>query len=349
MTERREKVQAWTRPSVRGMKPYYKAPLEGNPLRLDQNTNLWGPNPVLERIVAPPVDQYPTRDADDLMAALATTYALSPDHFVAGNGSDEALDLLTKAFTDQGQVLAAPSPSYSLYPFYARLQDLTMKQVPLRSKFQLDVDGLLATEAALTVVPSPNNPTGNAFATDDLQRLIEESDGIVVIDEAYAEYADHSFIHDVDDHDNLVVMRTFSKAYGLAGLRIGYLAANPDLVERLRLVKPPFNLNTYSEAVAVAALHESAWMQGVVADTIAERERMAAMLKTHGLRPHPSDANFILCHTGDDPGRLNAHLRSKGILARTFPGVDGLEQCIRFTVGMPEHTDQLGETLEAAA
>lgn len=346
---RAERVLEWTRPAVRDLKPYYKAPLEGNPLRLDQNTNIWGRNPVLDTVAVPDMDQYPSRDSDALLAALAQWHGLTPDHFVIGNGSDEILDVLTKTFTDPGQTLATTAPGYSLYPFYAKLQGLQFVAVPLRSGFGLDVDGLLAANAALTIVATPNNPTGNRFAAEDLERLIAESKGVVVIDEAYIEYAGlrHSFVSRLEEFDNLCVMRTFSKAYGLAGLRIGYLAANPDLAERLRLVKPPFNLNTYAEAVAAAALEDQEWVDNVVQSTMDERERMAAALHKLGLRPHPSDANFILCDAPTDPAALAAELRTRGILVRTFPGAAGLEHGIRFTVGRPEHTDQLLAALEA--
>ncbi len=345
---RAERIASWTRPAVRDLSPYYAAPLDGNPLRLDQNTNLWGRNPALDQVTVPDVDQYPTRDADGLMAALAQWHHLAPENFVAGNGSDEVIDLLTKAFAAPGQTLATTAPGYSLYPFYARLQELKLKQVPLDAKFGLDVDGLIEAQAALTLVASPNNPTGNRFRERDLVRLLDEIDGIVVVDEAYIEYAglSHSMISRVEEFDNLAVMRTFSKAYGLAGLRVGYLAGNAELVAKLRLVKPPFNLSTYAEAVAIAALEAQEWVDQIVAGTVEERERLAAGLKKRGLRPHPSDANFILCDC-DDPSGLLAALRQQGILARTFPGAHGLEHGIRFTVGRPEHTDALLSALEA--
>lgn len=346
---RAAKVAAWTRPSVRALKPYYKAPLDGDPLRLDQNTNLHGPNPCLADLDPTAVDvaQYPTRDADALLDDLAAHHSVAPENLVLGNGSDEILDLITKAYTLPGGTLAAPTPSYSLYPFYAHLQDLKLKQVPLRGGFRLDVDGLLAAEADLTIVASPNNPTGNRFPTGDLERLVLESDGVVVVDEAYIEYAGepHSFLRRVEDYDNLIVTRTFSKAFGLAGLRIGYAAANQDLMQRLRLVKPPFNLNLLSEAAGRLALQHKDWMEATVAAVVEERERMADALRRHGFRIHPSDANFLLADAPDDPGIVQDALKRQGILVRTFPGGAGLDRCVRFTVGRPEHTDALDAAL----
>lgn len=345
---RAERVLQWTRPNLRALKPYYKAPLDGSPLRLDQNTNLYGRNPALDAVTPPDADQYPTRDADDLLAALADFHGLRPEHFVVGNGSDEILDLLTKTFTAPGQTLACPMPSYSLYPFYAQLQDLRVQQVRLNSKYGLDVEGLLAAEADLTLIATPNNPTGNVPDEADLERLLAQSTGVVVLDEAYIEYAGlgKSWLSRVEEYDNLGVMRTFSKAYGLAGLRIGYLAGNTDLIERLRLVKPPFNLNTYSEAVAVAAIDRQEWVDDVVAQTRLERTRLAEALTQRGFKVHPSDANFLLTEHAEDPAVIHGGLRDRGVLVRTFPGKEGLERKVRFGIGRPEHTDRLLAALD---
>lgn len=338
---RRERVLAMTRSAVRDLKPYYSAPVAGRPLRLDQNTNLYGRNPVLDQVPVPDLDQYPSRDSDGFLAALAEWHGLSSEHFVVGNGSDEILDLLTKAFASPGDTLTTPWPSYSLYPFYAKLQDLQLNQVPMGKRF--DADAVLARESAITILATPNNPTGQRIARGELERVIEESPGVVVVDEAYIEYAGlgHSLVSDVDAYDNLAIMRTLSKAYGLAGLRVGYLVGNPELIERLRLVKPPFNLNRYAEEVAIAALSEQSWVDDVVRATICERERLAAALPGLGFRTTPSDANFLLAEHAMEPIEIVAALRERGILIRHFPGIAGLERNVRFGIGRPEHTDRL--------
>jgi histidinol-phosphate aminotransferase len=347
MTEGRAKrVAAWTRQEVRDLKPYYKAPLETSPLRLDQNTNLQGPNPAIAKVDASRLDaaQYPTRDADDLLRALSAFHGLPEDHFVCGNGGDELLELLVKTFGETGSVLAVPAPTYSLYPGIAKAAGLRFKSVPTKGGFAtLDVDALAAAKARMVWVANPNNPTGARYNGGDLERLMGAVDGVVLVDEAYIEYAGlkHSLLRRVEEFDNLVILRTFSKAYGLAGLRIGYLAANRELASLLRLAKPPFNVNVYSEAVAVAALDEQDWVDHGVATVRAERERMAVGLKRLGFRVHPSEANFLLTEPPVDSGELLLALRKAGILARTFPTTAGLERTIRFTVGEPEHTDTL--------
>lgn len=352
MTDRAARVAAWTRPELRDLKPYYKAPLEGDPLRLDQNTNLAGPNPAIAKVDPGSLDatQYPGRDADGLLAALSDFHGLHADHFIAGNGGDELLEILVKAFGEPGSVLAVPAPTYSLYPAIAKQAGLRYKTVPTKGGFAtLDVEAMAATKPRMVWVANPNNPTGARYNGGDLERLLAAIDGIVLVDEAYIEYAGlkHSLLPRIEEYDNLVVLRTFSKAYGLAGLRIGYLAANRALADRLRLAKPPFNVNVYSEAVAVAALDEQEWVDAGVKAVRAERERMAALLKGLGFRVHASEANFLLTDPPLDAGQLLLALQRKRILARTFPTTAGLERTIRFTVGGRAETDKLAAALKA--
>ncbi len=355
-SDRAARVAAWTRQAVQDLQPYYQAPLQGSPLRLDQNTNLLGPNPVLQAIQVQNlgVDQYPTRDSDILRAALARHHGrgLAAENFACTNGSDEALDLLCRTFTEPGCTLATTRPGYSLYPFYAKVHDLAFEDVPLAGSFgswRLDVDRLLAAAARLTIVASPNNPTGNAFATNDLERLVQESPGIVVIDEAYIEYATDrkSFLPYVEHFDNLVVLRTFSKAHGLAGLRVGYLAANSDLMQRLLLAKPPYNLNLIAEHAAAASLDEP-WVARGVATVQAEREHLEEALRQRGFKVQPSDSNFLLTlpPIGHDAGALYLGLKQRGILARTFPNKPMVQDTIRFTVAGPDETSRLLHALD---
>ncbi len=335
---REARVMAWTRPAVRALKPYYQAPVAGDPLRLDQNTNLFGPNPALLQATTPPMDQYPSRDADRLLAALAEHHGLSPAHFCVGNGSDEVLDLITKAFGGRETTLATLQPPYSLYPFYATLQE--MEFVVAR-----DAESLIEEGAKITILASPNNPTGQSVPDHVIESLLDGD--LVVVDEAYGDYADHpSWLSRVDEFDNLLVMRTFSKAYGLAGARVGYVAGNPDLIARLLLVKPPFNLNSWSEDLAVRALAEQDWLGQVVAETKVQRERLEGGLAKRGFRVTPSQANFVLADHTVDPAHIAHGLKRQAILVRTFPGRPGLEQAVRFGVGTADHVDRLLAALD---
>lgn len=340
-------IDSLVRTNLLSLKPYYKAPLEGNPVRLDQNTNLSGANPALLQVDVEDLDvtQYPTRDNDPLRAAIGEKHNLAPEQIIIGNGSDELLDILGKTFLAPGDLMQVPAPSYSLYSFYATLQDAKFTEVPLTSKFQLDVPAMLADIAKLTLLASPNNPTGNQFHAEDIEALLAR-DGIVVVDEAYIEYGEKSWLNRLDDFDNLVVMRTFSKAYGLAGLRIGWMAASKPLAERLLLTKPPFNLNLFSEQVAKKALAEDKWLADHVIGVKEERERLAAELKNRGFRVYPSEANFLLTDPPIDAGIISNGLRTRGILIRTFPGNPALEGKVRFGVGLPKHTALLLHALD---
>ena len=349
--DRKARVASWTRKAVARLKPYYKAPLAGDPLRLDQNTNLFGNNPALAKLRPTDLDltQYPTRDSDALRLALADFHGLPEDRFVCGNGGDELLDILCKAFGEDGATIATPWPSYSLYPHVAQVAGLRFHPVPTKRGFaQLDVDGMLAAKPRLAVVASPNNPTGTRFATGEIERLAEGLDGVLVVDEAYIEYAGlkHSFLPRLDAFDNVVVLRTFSKAYGLAGLRVGYLAANEELARMLNAAKAPFNVGVLPEALAIAALDEQEWVDAGVKAVRQERDRMAGALAKRGLKVHPSEANFLLTEPPAGASETADLRRRNGILARPFTDA-ALQRCLRFTVGKPEHTDRVLQALEA--
>lgn len=350
--QRAERVRSWLRPGLRGLAPYYQAPLEGDPLRLDQNTNLLGPNPALDKVDARALDltQYPTRDADALRQGLAAHHRLDADNFVCGHGGDSLLDLVATAFTHAGQTMAVTRPSYSLYPFYARLHSLHLAEVPMRSRAgDLDVETFRVAHPRLVVLANPNNPTGSLASRQSILELLDAVDGVVLVDEAYVEYAPDgtSLLADVESHDNLAVLRTFSKAYGLAGLRVGYIAANRELAGALRAVKAPYNVGVYEEAVAAQALEEQAWVARGVATVVRERERLADALEARGYGVHPSHANFLLATAPTAPEPLREALRRRGILARTFPSRPALARAIRFTVGGPSQTAQLLQALDA--
>lgn len=342
--------RAAMRRSIRHLAPYYRAPREPL-LRMDQNTNLVGRNPTLGRIGLDALEfnQYPTRDADDLLVGLESYHGLPAGSVLAGNGSDEVLDIILKGFTDPGDALVVPSPSYSLYPFYAALHDLRFHEVPLDAEHRTDIDGLIAAGGKVTLVASPNNPTGGAVPRDDLVRLVEEASGLVVVDEAYVEYADEaSLLPLVTSHRNLVIMRTFSKAYALAGARLGWLAAHPDTTAVLGLVKPPFNVNVVTEAIGLQALKEQAFVEEAVAVVRSERPRLAAALADRGFTVVPSDANFLLTFPPEaiEGPVLAERLQTAGIAARVFPKVPRLTRAIRFTVGPRTDNDRLLATLD---
>ncbi len=344
-------VEKLLRSSVTGMKPpTYPGP-EAGVLRMDANTNLIGRNPATERALARlgrlDLNQYPTCLSDELRAAIAGLHGLSPDEVVVGDGSDEVLELVFKAFTNPGDVVAIPSPSFVMYDFFARLHLTTIKDVPLKAGWQLDVDAILRSRAKVVFVASPNNPTGNAFPARDLERLLAESPGLVLIDEAYADFCGQDYAAKAGRHPNLIVTRTFSKSHGLAGLRVGYGVANRKVMEKLWCAKTPLTLSALSEAVAVEALADLSFMKETVRIVRQERERLARELRSLGFTPEPSDANFMIVDLGVPSGPARGFLRARGIVTREMGDFKGLERHIRCTVGLPEHNDRLLAGLRA--
>jgi histidinol-phosphate aminotransferase len=208
--------------------------------------------------------------------------------------------------------------------------------VPLKKGFALDVDGILKAKAKVTVIASPNSPTGNAFPRGALETILRRAKGIVVIDEAYAEFCGQDFLRTAARHPRLIVTRTFSKAYALAGLRIGYAVGSAAAIDALLRVKPPFNVGTFAEAAAIAALKGRRFVEHVVGVIRAERARVAAALRDLGARPYPSDANFLLVDVGRPSDAVARALREEGFLVRRMSDWPGLERCLRVTLGPPE-------------
>jgi histidinol-phosphate aminotransferase len=338
---------------VRGLEPprYPEAP-EGL-LRLDANTNVLGVNPVVAEVLSNlktlDWNQYPTPFSSALRDALAANLGLTPAHLVVGNGSDELFDILLRTFVDPGDPVAVAVPAFVMYGFFARLNLGRLHEVPLDADFQLDVDALARTGAKLTFIASPNNPTGNVMAEERIERLLAETRGIVVMDEAYAEFAGTDWIRRVDRHPNLVVTRTFSKAYGLAGLRVGYAAASPAIVALVHRVHPPFTVNVLSERVALAALERPDFMRRSVDLTRRGRDDLSARLGRRGMATLPTQANFVTARPGRPPGPWVRDLASAGVLIRDVSAFHGMDGYVRITVGTSEQHDRLCAVMDKLA
>lgn len=307
-------------------------------LHLEGNTNLLGPNPAVRRMARAfarmEVNQYPSEHSDDLRRALAARHRVRPEQILTGNGSDEVLDIITKAFLNPGDGVAFPFPSFVMYGFYARVNLGRPMPVPLlRPGFTLDVDGLLRTRANLILVASPNNPTGNAFPRAALERLVRRAPGLVVLDEAYAEYAGQNWIPRLKRFPNLIVMRTFSKAFGLAGLRLGYAVGAPAVMERLYRAKPPYNVTGPGERIAVEALRRPAFVERSVRTIRREGPRLVRGLEELGFECFPTDANFLAARSPLAPRLLCGLLQARGILIKDLSALPGMAGCVRITIG----------------
>lgn len=336
------------RETSRGFEKYYNPKLHGE-VRLDTNTNVLGSNPAAAEYLRThtwDLNGYPDTYSGSLRSALGELYGLDPDTIIAGNGSDEMLDVIFKTFTNWGDNTAVPFPSYSLYDYFVKSNGGKAIMVDLTDDFQLDVDSMVKTGAKVTIVPSPNNPTGNSFRQKDLEDLITRFDGIVVVDEAYAEYSGEGMIGKVAEFDNLVVTRTFSKAYAMAALRVGYMASNPKLAEMMMCVKIPYSLNAVSEGAAVAAVRDQDFIRRSVDLVTEQRPKLIAGLERLGFEVFPSDSNFVLARSPIDHKALVDGLRERNVLIRDFGAKRRTENCVRPTVGTAELNALLLEKTE---
>lgn len=315
------------------------------PCRVDlsNNTNLWGAPPAALRALAgalpAAVARYPEAYAGALRQALAdylgadTGVALGTECIVTGCGSDDVLDSAFRALAGPGDVLAHPEPSFTMVPAFARMNGLRPVAVPLRDGVALDADAMLRTGAPIIYLSSPNNPTGNALAREAVERVVRRAPGVVILDEAYAEFAGTSALDLLRESERLLVTRTLSKAFGLAGLRVGYAAGAPALVAAVEKSRGPYKVNALAERAALAVLGEDLpWVRAHVAEAVTVRDRLTSELRALGLEPLPSVANFVLVPVPDAVA-LAARLRDRGVGVRPFTALPGIGDALRISVG----------------
>jgi histidinol-phosphate aminotransferase len=310
-----------------------------SPVKLDltDNTNLWGMPPVAEHtwrsMPVARVTRYPSLYAAELKDALAAFAGASPDRLVTGCGSDDILDSAMRAFGEPGSVVASSEPSFAMIPIFARMNGLQYVGIPERADQQPDLDALLAANPRILYLCSPNNPTGAVLSRELLERAVREAPGVVFLDEAYAEFAGVSAVDLAMRVDNLLVIRTMSKAFGLAGLRVGYGIGAPALVRDVEKSRGPYKLNAMAEQTALAALqHDMAWVREHVALAVENRERLDHAMVQRGYAPLPSQANY-LCVPVPNAVAVGQAMRDRGVAARPFAGLPHVGDTLRISVG----------------
>ncbi|WP_291268548.1 histidinol-phosphate transaminase [Gemmatimonas sp.] len=306
-------------------------------LDLTDNTNLWGLPPAAERTLrelpVARVTRYPSLYAAELKEALASFVGASAEHIVTGCGSDDILDSAMRAFGEPGSVVASSEPSFAMIPIFAQMNGLQYVGVTERRDQQPDLDALLAAQPRILYLCTPNNPTGALLARETLERAVREAPGVVFVDEAYAEFSGVSAIDLARRVNNLLVIRTMSKAFGLAGLRIGYGVGAPALVREVEKSRGPYKLNAVAEQMALAALRDDMdWVQEHVALAVRNRERLAVALRDRGYAPLASHANYV-CVPVARAVDVGQALRARGVAARPFPGLPHVGDTLRISVG----------------
>ncbi len=322
-------------------------PAAGEPVvKLNTNENPFGPPPeVLEAIRAAVGNElrlYPDPLATSVRRAVAARFGIPIEAVLVGNGSDELLTILLRAFVDPGDRVVHPWPTYSLYPVLTEIQGGTTVAVPYDRRWALPGEALVAADGRLTIVCNPNSPSGTWVAPEDLLDLARRLGGRpLVVDEAYADFAGDSVVRLLDRAHNLIVVRTLSKSYALAGLRVGYLVGHPALVAGLLKMKDSYNLDRLAIAGASAALAATTWMESTVAVVRGERERVGAALGELGFEVVPSAANFLLARIGEPRAKeIQQALKTRRILVRHFDAPE-LADALRITIGGRSENDQL--------
>ena len=320
-------------------------------VKLDGNENPYGPSPKVAEALGGFgfYHLYPDPEQRRVREAVAEYVGADASQIVMGNGSDELLSIAAMLFLSPGDTMANAPPTFGVYSFLGHVYDANIRQVERNEDFGLDLPALeraLEDGAKLLYVASPNNPTGNGLPRDQLERLLAH-DAMIVLDEAYSEFSGETFVSRVREHDNLIVARTFSKWAGLAGLRAGYAVFPPALAEIIWNVKVPFNLTVAAEQAILASLEDRNWLEKNVALIVSERERLYSRLaELPWLRPYPSQANFVLCEVrGPAAKDVRDRLAEQGIMVRYFDS-PGLRNCIRISVGKPEHSDRVIDALK---
>ncbi len=333
------------RPNIKNLKPYSSARDEYNgdaAVFMDANENPFND----------PYNRYPDPHQRELKKQIAKIKEVEPENIFLGNGSDEAIDLVIRAFCEPGiDNIVSISPTYGMYQVAADINNIEVRKVLLTPEFELDTQSLLNAadnHTKILFLCSPNNPTGNCFQEDAIQNLLEQFQGIVVIDEAYIDFAPtKSWLPRLDEYPNLVILQTFSKAWGMAGIRLGMAFSQPSVINVFSKIKYPYNVNTLTQKKALELLSRDNKMKAWVNDLLKERTKLIAELQELPFihKIYPTDANFILLKVENAKDIYNFLVENK-IIIRDRSTVALCEGCLRITVGTPEENAALLNALK---
>ena len=339
-------LQKLVRSHIADLQPYSSArdefdPVDGDVVYLDANENPFDNG----------VNRYPDPQQRKLKEVIARRRGVAANQLLLGNGSDEVLDLIFRAFCipNQDKIIVMP-PTYGMYRVLANINCIFLDEIPLNNDFQLvtkDILNQISSQTKAIFLCSPNNPSGNSFRREDILTLLQSFTGLVVIDEAYIDFSTQkSLVSDLSSYPNLIITQTLSKAYGLAGIRLGICIASEEIIDILNKIKPPYNINSLTQERAISALEDWDTTQRQITQLIAERKGLFAQLEKISFveKVYPSDANFLLVRV-DDANKRYAQLIQNNIVVRNRSKQVGCENCLRFSVGTPQENQILIETL----
>tara|TARA_B100000586_G_C20108115_1_gene428439 strand:- start:324 stop:1397 length:1074 start_codon:yes stop_codon:yes gene_type:complete len=342
-------LRKFFRSDLAGLNPYHVEQPD-HCVKLDANESPFGlPKGILKEILKEigklNFHRYPDPRADRLRTAISEMINVDKDLIVVGNGSDELISYIFQIFAKPDVQALFPSPTFSMYRIFAQICGIPFTEIPLGSNFELIdetwqscLDQYIKN---LVFLAYPNNPTGNLFSEDILHKILSRSDTILILDEAYCEFSGKSLLSRVHQHPNLIVTRTFSKAYGLAGIRCGYLVAHPDIVSEVNKVRMPYNLNSFSQTVAMLMIKYRENLRLHIKSILEERKRVYdRLVKIDWCQPTPTDSNFILFRTRKPANLVFHKVLSHGVLIRNLNRPGLLEDCLRVTIGTTEENNQ---------
>ena len=342
-------INKLVRENIKKLKPYSSARSEFSGMArvfLDANENSYG-SPLTKWY-----NRYPDPLQWDVKKKISTIKNVPAENMLLGNGSDECIDLLIRAFCNpqEDSILICP-PTYGMYEVYANINDVKVIEVPLLPDFSLNLEGIEAAieeKTKIIFICSPNNPTGNSIEREDVEIILNNFEGLVVVDEAYINYSrQRSFVSELKEYPNLVVMQTFSKAWGLAALRLGITFASEEIIGVLNKIKPPYNINQSTQDLVLKALENLEDVNAMIKETVRERGELVKKLAELPFvqKIYPSDANFILVRV-DDANKVYDYLKDRGIIVRNRNNVILCEGCLRITVGTEKENNELVEVLK---
>jgi histidinol-phosphate aminotransferase len=339
------------RPAVRGLAAYHidetsvrvKLDAMENPFLLPDKIRKEIGNAAQQALI----NRYPDPSAKKLKQAIARTWKMDPERMLLGNGSDELIQAVILAF---GGPVLAPSPSFAMYEITARALSQKVVTVPLTNEFDLDADAVIKastrSKAKVIFLACPNNPTGNRFSDAAVRKVLEKTNAVVVIDEAYFSFSGRTFLPFLIKHPNMIILRTLSKI-GLAGLRVGVLTASKEIIGELNKIRLPYNINSLSQAAALVALKHTSTLNTQISLLISERRKLYnALLRTPGVTPFPTETNFILMWVEKDATKVFQALKKRGILVKNLDRPGPLKGCLRVTIGTPAENKEFLNTLK---
>jgi len=323
-------------------------------IKLHANENSFPPPPEILKLFedvfkATELNRYPDPDCRPLKQTLSKRLGVAPENLAIGNGSDELIQILLQVFCDPEDTVGFPDPTFAMYAIIAQGMGLKSQIHPLDDQWDFKAEPFLETLEAsgvrIAFLSYPNNPTGNCFSASEVQKVIENFSGIVVVDEAYYDFARKTFLSELPRHNNLVILRSLSKI-GLAALRVGYAVADPVIIDQIDKIRLPYNSNSLSQNLTDRLLNHFAPVQQQIDKLLMERDRMIdALSKFRQLTVYPSDANFVLFRVEQDSAALFKRLMDQDILIRDLDSHPRLKNCLRVTIGTPEENQAFLEQM----